>query len=260
MGSVRTSPTGLAWPGTGGAGPEPLHSATMNGRILASVVFGFACVAASGAYAAPDAPAGAPAAQGAPAGDAAALVAKVQAFYDGVTDYRADFRQVVKRRSPKRTFTRSGIVFFKKPGMMRWDYKVPDAVHYVSDGQILWSYDVAEGVAFRMSVAGSDLFHALGFLTGTARLADVFVATAGAPTGEGLVPIRLVPKDGDANYRAVTLFVDPATGETRQTEVEDPVGNLSHLWFERPSFKALPASGFTFKVPAGVRVEEIGPE
>ncbi len=189
-----------------------------------------------------------------------ALVAKVQAFYDQVLDYRAAFRQVVKRRSPRRTFTRSGTVYFKKPGMMRWDYKVPDAVHYVSDGQILWSYDVAEGVAFRMPVAGSDLFQALGFLTGTAKLSEVFIATIGGAAADGLLPVQLVPKSGVANYRSVTLWVDPATGETPQTEVEDPVGNVSHLWFDQPSFKPLPAKGFDFKVPAGVRVEEIGSE
>jgi len=151
-------------------------------------------------------------------------------------------------------------VYFKKPGMMRWDYEVPDAVHYVSDGQVLWSYDVAEAVAFRMPLAGSDLFEALGFLTGTARLADVFEATLDGRDDDGLAIVRLVPRAGDANYRAVKLFVDPSTGETRQTEVEDPVGNVSHLWFDRPSFKPLPAKGFAFQVPAGVRVEEIGSE
>lgn len=256
----------------------------MDGRRIAIAGFLFACVgampAAASAQPVDDAPAkpaapasvapspaaAAPASKaadaqpGSPAGDASALVARVQAFYDGVTDYRASFRQVVQRRSPRRTFTRSGTVYFKKPGMMRWDYKVPDAVHYVSDGQVLWSYDVAEGVAFRMPIADSDLFHALGFLTGTARLADVFDATGGAPAADGLASVRLVPKGGESGYRAVTLFADPATGEVRQTEVEDPVGNVSHLWFDQPSYRALPAKGFAFKVPAGVRVEEIGSE
>lgn len=233
----------------------------MNGRRTTIAAVLLACLAwaplQSGAREAepPTAVAPAPATR-----DADALVAKVQAFYDHVTDYKASFRQVVKRRSPRRTFSRSGIVYFKKPGMMRWDYKVPDQVHYVSDGRVLWSYDVAEGVAFRMPVEGSELFQALGFLTGTARLSEVFDAAAGDPVDGGLVPVLLVPKTGDANYRSVTLFVDPETGETRRTEVEDPVGNLSHLWFDDPSFKPLPAKGFDFKAPAGVRVEEIGSE
>jgi outer membrane lipoprotein-sorting protein len=66
------------------------------------------------------------------------------------------------------------------------------------------------------------------------------------------------PKDdNDTSYRFVTLFVDPATGQVHQTEVEDPVGNISHLWFEKPSLKRLPESGFNFKVPKGVKVEDI---
>lgn len=233
----------------------------MNGRRTTIVAVLLACLAWAPGHSVAQEGQSAPVSPTVPATrDADALVAKVQAFYDQVTDYSASFRQVVKRRSPRRTFTRSGTVYFKKPGMMRWDYKVPDQVHYVSDGRVLWSYDVAEGVVFRMPVAGSELFQALGFLTGTARLSEVFEAGTGEPVDGGLVPVRLVPKDGAANYRAVTLFVDPATGETRRTEVEDPVGNLSHLWFDDPSFKSLPAKGFDFKVPAGVRVEEIGSE
>lgn len=233
----------------------------MNGRRTTIITVLLACLAWAPGHSAAREAAPPPVPPPVPATwNADALVAKVQAFYDQVTDYSASFRQVVKRRSPRRTFTRSGTVYFKKPGMMRWDYKVPDQVHYVSNGSVLSSYDVAEGVVFRMSVAGSELFQSLGFLTGTARLSEVFDATAGEPVDGGLVPVRLVPRAGDANYRSVTLFVDPATGETRRTEVEDPVGNLSHLWFDDPSFKPLPAKGFDFKVPAGVRVEEIGSE
>ncbi|HQC44030.1 MAG TPA: outer membrane lipoprotein carrier protein LolA [Myxococcota bacterium] len=187
-----------------------------------------------------------------------ALIQAVQTYYDGVTDYKAKFQQVVKRRSPKRTFTRSGTVYFKKPGMMRWDYKKPDAVHYVSDGTVLWAYDVTEGVAYKMSVEGSELFYSIGFLTGTAALVDVFNIEVGTANDEGLVPLKMSPKDdNDTSYRFVTLFVDPATGQVHQTEVEDPVGNISHLWFEKPSLKRLPESGFNFKVPKGVKVEDI---
>lgn len=191
-------------------------------------------------------------------GGGGGLLGKVQGFYETTTDFKASFRQVVQTRTPKRTFTRSGTVFFKKPGMMRWDYKVPDEVYYVSDGEVLWSFDVEDGVAFRLRVKDSELFHALGFLTGTASLASVFDATEGQPTASGLVPLKLVPRRSEGSYRSVTLFVDPRTGEVRETEVEDPVGNLSRVTFESPSFKALPADGFRFKPPEGVRVQDLG--
>lgn len=186
------------------------------------------------------------------------ILDKVQTFYERTTDYKASFRQVVKTATPRRTFTRYGTVFFKRPGMMRWDYERPEQVYYVSDGKDLWSYDVEEGVAYRLRVADSDLVQALRFLTAPADLAREFDATEGAPTERGLVPLKLVPKGSERNFRSVTLFVDPATGETRETEVVDPVGNVSHIWFEKPVYEALPAEGFRFTPPEGVRVQDIG--
>ena len=185
---------------------------------------------------------------------------KVQAFYRATTDYKASFRQVVRTKSPKRTFSRSGTVFFKIPGMMRWDYKAPDEVYYISDGEVLWSYDVEEAIAYKMSIRDSDLFHALKFLTGAGDLVRDFNARVEAAGTQGLVPIRLTPKVNDRNFQSVTLFVDPKTGETRETEVVDPMGNVSHIWFENPVFKPLPRDGFSFTVPQGVRVQELGPK
>jgi outer membrane lipoprotein carrier protein len=231
----------------------------MNGRLLLPVL---ALAFAADAVAAPATPAATPATP--PAATAAApapgVVGKVQAFYERTTDFKATFQQVVRTRSPKRTFTRSGTVWFQRPGRMRWDYSVPDKVHYVSDGEILWSYDVAEGVAYRLPVKDSDLYQALGFLTGTARLADSFDAAEQPPTAAGLVPVVLTPRPPSSSYKSITLFVDPASGETRETEVLDPLGNVSHVRFENPSFGKLPASGFSFTVPDGVRVQDLGPK
>ncbi len=185
------------------------------------------------------------------------VLARLRAFYEKTTDYRASFRQVVKTKSPKRTFTRRGTVYFKKPGMMRWDYKVPDEVYYVSDGEVLWSYEVEEGVAWRLSVQRSDLFEALRFLTGAGDLERDFHVVVGMPSERGLVPVRLTPRGDERLFRTVILFVDPATGETRETEVVDPAGNVSHLWFEEPSYDPLPVEGFRFWPPEGVRVEDL---
>lgn len=187
------------------------------------------------------------------------VLARVQAFYEKTTDYRASFRQVVTTRSPRRTFTRRGTVFFKKPGMMRWDYKTPDEVYYVSDGEVLWSYEVEEGVAYRLPIQRSDLFEALRFLTGAGDLTRDFDAHIGRPLESGLVPVRLEPKGDERMFRSVTLYVDPVTGETRETEVVDPAGNVSHLWFEGPSYGPLPAEGFRFRPPEGVRVQDLDP-
>ena len=70
----------------------------------------------------------------------------------------------------------------------------------------------------------------------------------------------LTPRQPSSSYQSITLFVDAATGETRETEVLDPLGNVSRVRFEEPSYLKLPSTGFTFIVPAGVRVQELGPK
>lgn len=185
------------------------------------------------------------------------ILEKVQAFYERTTDYKAEFHQTVRTKSPKRTFDRSGTVYFKRPGMMRWDYTKPDRVYYVCDGVELWSYDVQEGTAYRMRVDRSDLFEALRFLMGTASLAQEFFVEELPARKDGLVPLKMTPRVSQSNFQSVTLFVDPSTGETRETEVVDPMGNISHVRFENPSFVKLPAEGFKFRPPEGVRVQDL---
>lgn len=186
----------------------------------------------------------------------------LNSFYEKTTDFKADFKQVVNTKSPKRTFKRSGTVFFKRPGLMRWDYKVPEAVYYVSDGTILWAYDSEDRSAVKMNVKDSDLYSSLGFLSGTSRLADSFYARVGASDVDGFSSVDLVPVDGSeaGNYKSLVLKVSRATGEVVETEIVDPMGNKSRIKFEAMTYAPVPATAFQFKVPAGVSVQDLTKE
>lgn len=182
---------------------------------------------------------------------------RLQEFYQKTTDYKAQFKQDVKTKTPKRQFHRTGVVFFKKPGMMRWDYQTPNQVYYVSDGEILWCYDVEEQLVYKMKIKGSELFWAMRFLIG-ASIPNEFDVTEERQTSGGLIPLVMKPRETQTVVSSVTLFVDPNTGEVKESEVIDPLGNISHIKFENPSYLPLPEEGFRFKVPDGVRVQEIG--
>ncbi len=49
-------------------------------------------------------------------------VQKLQRVYEETNDFQADFRQETFNKSLKRTMIEEGLVFFKKPRNMRWDY------------------------------------------------------------------------------------------------------------------------------------------
>lgn len=182
----------------------------------------------------------------------------VQRFYEQVTDFRATFRQEVKRNGLPRKRVHRGKVFFKKPGMMRWDYTQPERVLYVSDGEVLWSYQPEDRLVYKMGVRDSELYNALKFLFGQGNLRNEFDAKLlPADAKDNLVRLALTPKHKQSNYKRLVLAVDPARFEIRQTELVDPLGNVSRVRFSDLSYEPLKASGFHFTPPKGVQVQDL---
>ncbi len=182
----------------------------------------------------------------------------VQRFYEQVTDFRATFRQEVQRKSLPRKRVHRGKVFFKKPGMMRWDYTQPERVLYVSDGEVLWSYQPEDRLVYKMGVKDSELYNALKFLFGQGNLRKEFDLELLPPdTKANLVRLALTPKHKQSNYKRLVLAVDPARFEIRETELVDPLDNVSRIQFKDLSYAPLKASGFHFTPPKGVQVQDL---
>jgi outer membrane lipoprotein carrier protein len=74
--------------------------------------------------------------------DVKTVVAEVQKRYDGAADFRARFTQTLNSAALARKTNSSGEVMFKKPGRMRWDYEKPDKSSYITDGGVLWLYEL----------------------------------------------------------------------------------------------------------------------
>ncbi len=185
------------------------------------------------------------------------VVAKVNAFYKGKSDFSARFEQKVARAHlPNRPIKKKGKVYFKKPGKMRWDYTSPDKVYYVSDGELLWNYVPDSRIVYKMRVKDSDLFFALRFLYGEGDLAKDFdLADGGLQAGKRVLILK--PRAGQQNFKELKLVVDSADGQIAETILTDPAGNVSQIIFLKVSFKELPKDGFTFTPPADVQVEDL---
>lgn len=183
-------------------------------------------------------------------------VGAIEAFYAKIVDFKADFQQEVKRAHIARPLKKSGYVYFSKPGKMRWDYTQPDKVYYVSDGDVLWSYEVATKQAIKMGIKDSDLYDSLKFLFGQGDLRASFDARLGA-SKDGLQALVLVPKAGQQNYKSLTLWVKLTTGEVAKTELVDPLDNVSTITFSGASYDKLKPEGFKFKPPKGATIQDL---
>ena len=184
------------------------------------------------------------------------VVDGVQSRYEAVTDFKANFKQVVTRKHLPRPLKKQGKVYFKKPGMMRWDYAQPDRIYYISDGEVLWSYQPDDKLVHKLRVKDSELYSALNFLFGQGDLRRDFDITLGEPK-EGLVALVLTPKASQTNYKKLTLHVDRKSWEIRVTELVDPLDNVSKVTFSDLTYETLKESGFKFVPPKDVRVEDL---
>ena len=185
------------------------------------------------------------------------LVLEVEAFYADKQDFSANFEQlVVRSHLPDRPIKKKGKVYFKKPGMMRWDYQEPDRVHYISDGKVLWNYIPESKLAYKLSVQDSELFYALKFLFDQGNLVEEFnVGDGGLDKGRRVILVK--PKLSEHNFQELRLVVAEDSNRIAETVIIDPAGNESRLVFLKTSYQKLPEKGFTFKPPGDVQVEDL---
>lgn len=199
----------------------------------------------------------------------------VQAHYDAVRDFRADFQQTT--RSALFGQTSSGLavpvrgqVVLAKPGKMRWTYTEPEASLVVSDGETLWIYSPAHKEAQRLPVTEGYLTGAaLQFLLGDGKLLAAFDVTAetcplqpdvdeaGKEIPRQTIELELAPKQ-PASFERLGLTAKVATGEIVATRVVDLFGNETVIAFEKIEHNRNPdASTFQFVPAADVDVIEL---
>ena len=198
----------------------------------------------------------------------------VQAHYDQVRDFSAEFEQTTRsalfgsagadQGAPSR-----GQVVFAKPGKMRWTYSEPEPSLVVSDGAILWLYAPKLREAQRLPVTDGYLTGAaLQFLLGDGKLADSFeISAASCPMKESaaaraegrepLVELELVPKE-PSSYERLGLTANFDTGEVTATRVVDLFGNETRIAFRSIQTNQDPgADVFRFTPEDGVEVIEL---
>lgn len=194
----------------------------------------------------------------APAGaapDVKAVVDGIQTFYADAQDLQASFTQRYTYLVYDRTQVSNGIVYFKKPGMMRWDYQQPQPKVFVADGQTLWVYEPTENQAFKRKLADAQLPVALTFMSGKGKLLEEFDAKLLPSKDAAAYVVELIPKRHAGDYKSLRLTVDAKTYAVTASTVVDPVGNTNALTFtDVKTNVGLPDAGFKFRPPDGVRI------
>jgi len=181
-----------------------------------------------------------------------ALVRRIEARHQQVSDLTARFVQTYRSGMLGRELTESGKLSIKRPGRMRWEYLDPERKTFVSDGKTFYFYVPADRQVVVRDQAGDRRAPAL-LLAGEGGILDQFEAgVESAPPGR--YRLRLTPREPDPDIERVYLEVDHSY-RILAIDVIDAQGNRSAFRFtEIRENVGLPDRLFHFEIPAGVDV------
>jgi len=183
---------------------------------------------------------------------------EIQSRYEKTNDFEADFIQEYVGKGIRQSSRGEGKVYFKKKGMMRWDYTVPNQ-KLISDGRKLWYYQPEE-----KQVLVSDVSSVLkektplAFLAGEGNLSRDFNflnLNEPIPQKEDNYVIELAPKEILSTLSKLVLTVDKKSYVVLQADVFDGLGNLTRTRFINIKTNVgVSASFFKFATPPGTEV------
>ena len=183
-----------------------------------------------------------------------AFAKEVQARYQLIHDFSADFVQSYRAGVLKTQTSESGKVSVKKPGKMRWTYAKPERKEFVSDGRRLFFYEPAEKQV-TVSDAPSQATTPDLFLSGRGDIARDFTPSYVDPPIAGTVGLKLVPRKSEPEFEFLVLSLDPSTLQIRGLTTRDHQGGDSTFTFTNmKENKGISDNDFVFRVPGGVTV------
>jgi len=185
------------------------------------------------------------------------VVAKVQEQYEMHSDFKASFLQESIIKSLGKKQQAEGVVYFKKPGKMRWVYRQPTQQEIISDGKSLWTYRPEDNqvIVARMPQAFQSKAPTT-FLAGIGNLKRDFQARFFKEPSSGKdYSLELIPLEAQGSLEKLFLIVERETFKILQAKVQDVMGNVTQMNFSKIQFdNHLSDSLFTFTPPKGVEV------
>jgi outer membrane lipoprotein carrier protein len=185
------------------------------------------------------------------------LLDRVQQHYQETKSFSAKFDETITRAGAA-PLHRSGIIYYEKPGKLRWEFEGSQPETIVSDGKTIYDYDPALNQVVETPLAQvSHSNAAAAFLIGAGNVKRDFKAQAlTVPDSSGLVHVALTPKQGGQRIEA---GIDRKTYNIATLSIGDAMGNRTDLSFSNIELnQPLRASQFTFTPPDGADIVSSG--
>ncbi len=187
-------------------------------------------------------------------------IAGLQQRYAAVSTVTTNFVQTYQ--APGMDQTESGTLWMKKPGLMYWEYRLPEPKFFYADGRRTYLYVPADRQVMVRSFTEEDLHSTpLEFLLGRGKILesfDAFRETEIKPSSDAYLTVRLVPKASGLDYSSLVLEIDRQTFDLHRIAIRERTGNLSEFTFtEMRTNVKINEGRFRFQIPKGVEVIEL---
>jgi outer membrane lipoprotein carrier protein len=189
---------------------------------------------------------------------AAEIVDRLESRYMGA-DIIADFQQESTLTAMDITDTAAGRVWFKHPGMMRWEYQMPDSHAIITDGDRLWIYRpednqviVGDAAAYFGDGRGAS------FLSDISLVKEAFSVTLLPEEEPGFHRLELIPHEESLDLARIVLVVDREDFLVRRVLTENAYEDVTKIRFENIRFpETIPLERFHFDIPAGADIMQL---
>jgi outer membrane lipoprotein carrier protein len=186
-------------------------------------------------------------------------VNRLQKIYEETQDFQANFVQETMVKSIRKTDVEEGIVYFKNPKQMLWDYKKPKTKKLIINSQKAWLYLPQDKSVYTQE--SDKIFKSealIKFLSGLGKLSDDFTikyASHHAVDKSGNYLLQLYPREKGASYQYLQMTIEKNNFHILQVSFDDVMGNSTILKFSGIKMNAgLSSKLFQFQPPPGVSI------
>ncbi len=176
--------------------------------------------------------------------------------------FQARFEQLYYASTVTEPLDEHGDIYFRKPDLMRWEYREPQRKVFLYSGGTFQMY-VADDKQLTRSRISPEAYESdiVGIFLGRKSFGDLYAieGTRFPSDTPGLVQVKLTPRE-EGDYSHVLIEIDPKTWLLRRAIFVEWAGNKREYIFSRIKLDAdIPASVFELKVPPGTEVIDENP-
>lgn len=183
------------------------------------------------------------------------LISKLQTKYASLEGLKADFTQTYQSKRFSDRLVEKGTVYFRKGGLMKWEYVQPERKIFLSDGKFYLYYVEQDKQLVKVPFQESDDQRSPAlFLAGRGNFQRDFRAEWADPRA-GSHLVKLVPLKPQPDFEYLIVDADPVKGLIQRLIVVDSYDNRTEYAFQKLQENPdLPSHFFGFVPPPGTDI------